>query len=214
MAFDEELLDQMNRLEMEKEASARKEAWEKQALAGVLAGSLLVDGTRLEFHWESLIEDKVSIMIPNAFKEMNPEMAALKYPSDHRPNPIFSNDRGSITLGFNYTWSQVDAEEIGTFKDILLQNLQRMQSSITVLEDGVKDVNGQQVGYFEFISPALDSDLYNLMFFIELDGRALLCALNCLESDSEQWQPIAKGIMESIRIETGGTNFSNKGDYV
>ena len=196
MALDEELLEQMNRLETEEETSARKEAWEKEALAGVLAGSLLVDGTMIEFHREILCKDKV-----NTFKEMDPEMAAIKYPSDQRPNPIFSNDTGSITLGFNYTWSQVEAEEIGTFKDILLQNLQRMQSAITLLEDGVKDVNGQQIGYFEFISPALDSDLYNLMFFMELDGRALLCALNCLENDLEHWQPIAKGIMESIRIE-------------
>lgn len=202
MALDEEFLEQMNRLEMEEEAAAHKEAWEKDALAGVLAGSLLVNGTRLEFHRERLLEDKVSIMIPNTFAKMDPEMAALKYPSDHRPSPIFSNDSGSITLGFNHTWSRVEAEEIETFKDILLQNLQRMQSSITVLEDGVKNVNGQQIGYFEFISPALDSDLYNLMFFMEIDGRALLCALNCLESDLEQWQPIAKGIMESIRIES------------
>jgi hypothetical protein len=202
MALDEKLLEQMHRLELEEEASARKEAWDKEALTGVLTGSLLVDGTRLEFHRESLLEDKVSIMIPNTFAEMAPELAALKYPSDHRPNPIFSNDAGSITLGFNHTWSRVEAEEIGTFKDILLQNLHRMQSSITVLEDGVKNVNGQSIGYFEFISPALDSDLYNLMFFLELDGRALLCAVNCLESDLEQWQPIAKGIMESIRIES------------
>jgi hypothetical protein len=202
MALDEELLDQINQMEAEEEASARKETWEKEALAGVLAGSLLVDGTRLEFRRESLLEDKVSIMIPHIFKDMDPEMAAIKYPSDRRPNPIFSNDSGSITLGFNYTWSQVEADEIATFKDILLENLQRMQSSITMLEDGVIDVNGQQVGYFEFISPALDSDLYNLMFFMELEGRALLCALNCLENDLEQWQPIAKGIMESIRIES------------
>ena len=209
MPLDEELLEQMNRLETEEETSARKAAWEREALTGIQAGELQIKGTMIEFHRESLFEAKVSIMVPNTFTIMDPELAAFKYPSEHRPDLIFSNESGSITLGFNHTRSQVKEDQIENFKDYLIQNLQKMQPSITILEDGIKNINEQPVGYFEFISSALDSDIYNLMFFTELEGRVLLGNFNCLEKDLEQWQGIAKGMLETIRIEIEAGNFDN-----
>lgn len=200
MALDEELLDQMNQLELEEADLAAKMAWEKEVSEGIQSGVLNLNGNTIEFHRESLFEDKVSIMIPNNFTVMDSELATIKYPSERRPEPVFSNESASITMGFNHTDSKVKAEEIEIFKTFLLQNLQRMQSSISVLEDGVKTVNEKTIAFFEFLSPALDSDIYNLMFCVELEGRVLLTNFNCLEADMEQWQPIAKGILESLRL--------------
>lgn len=63
------------------------------------------------------------------------------------------------------------------------------------------EINGRKVGYLELVTPGLDTDIYNLMFFTDLDGRLLLCSFNCVIRDLEQWQDKAKEIMYSLRVE-------------
>ncbi len=41
-------------------------------------------------------EDKLSLLMPQVFKEMSAEIAKLKYPSGRRPDYIFTNVNGTV----------------------------------------------------------------------------------------------------------------------
>lgn len=200
MSMDEEFLNLINRQEEEEQAAAQKEALEKQAIEGVEAGILHIHGQTLTFHEKRLFEEQVRLKLPDDFAIMNPELAALKYPSQWRPEPLFSNTAGSISLGLNHTQVVVSDDNIAEFTQSMQQALKRLQSSAQFMEDGVKSIHGRNVGYLEFCSQALDCEIYNLMFFTEFAGTSLMGSFNCIETEMELWQPIAKGILESLEI--------------
>ncbi|MFY7729462.1 MAG: hypothetical protein ACOVRN_08100 [Flavobacterium sp.] len=56
------------------------------------------------------------------------------------------------------------------------------------------------MGYIELVTPALDTDIYNLMFFTDLNGKLLICTFNCTKKDMEEWTPVAKEIMNSLEV--------------
>jgi len=64
----------------------------------------------------------------------------------------------------------------------------------------VSEINGRKVGYLEFITPVIDTDIYNLMFFTDLDGQLLLGTFNCTKRSIDEWQSTAKEIMNSLKI--------------
>ena len=62
--------------------------------------------------------------------------------------------------------------------------------------------------WFAFRSHALDSDLYNMMMVMSLDGKMLQGIFNCPYKDYRQWEKVAIKMWESI---IGGMEYeSNK----
>jgi hypothetical protein len=131
---------------------------------------------------------------------MAPEDVKLKYPSPRKPNVIYTDPSTTINIAFNHTATQIAPEHLEAFKQTMMQIIRKMQSSVQFLDDGIKEINSQPVVFFEFVSPALDGDLYNFAGFTVLDRRALLINFNCFEADMAVWQPIIFGMLDSLRL--------------
>ncbi|MBM7108046.1 hypothetical protein [Brevibacillus laterosporus] len=159
-----------------------------------------IDGEMISFAERSLLEEKISIPMPKAFTPMTPEMAAIKYPSERRPTLIFTNSSGSINVAINHTPTRLTDAEMEEFTAAMVQLLRKTQKLLQWHGDGVKEVNGKPIGYCEFLTPAYNVNLYNFMFFTELDGKALLCTFNCIEDEMEDWRLVARGMMEALVI--------------
>jgi hypothetical protein len=200
MHMDEELLQQMNQIRQDDETVTAKVNFEQKIIDSVQTGSLELEDQVIEFDERILFEEQVKLRIPKTFSIMDPELASLKYPSARRPEPIYSNGSGSINIAFNHTESKVTDEEIPDFKNFMRRNLKKMQPGVRFLSEGVKLIHEKTVGYFDFMSPAVDTELYNMVFFVQLRGRALMGTFNCPEKEMKLWQPIAKGMLESLTI--------------
>lgn len=200
MPMDEELLNVLKRQEADEQAVAAKAALEERILQGLKAGSLMVGEETLTFSPRELLDGRVRLTLPDNLAAMDPELAALKYPSNRRPDPLFCDRTGSVSLGLTHTQAEVRGETIVEFSRAMQQTLQRLQSSAQFMDEGVKVIHGRPVSWFEFIAPAIDGDIYNLMAFLELEGRALLVGLNCPDKVMSQWRPVAKGILATLEI--------------
>jgi hypothetical protein len=163
---------------------------------------ITVNGLSYEFQQMAFFEGCVNVQIPTAFADMQPAMARLKYPSGERPSVIKTNDTGEIAITLNVVSHGVNDENIPMVKDGMKLILKRLNPSYLFLEEGVEAVAGKTLAFFEFKSPALDQPLYNLMFFLELDRRVLLGNVSCPYQDFIPWRPIARQIMQSVRIES------------
>jgi hypothetical protein len=130
---------------------------------------------------------------------MSEEDAKYKYPSERRPNLIYTNEDGSINVAFNHTASKGNDREVSKYKDSLKATLKRLYSSATWYGDDVLKINGKKVGFLELLTPAVDTKIYNLVFFTELEDRLLLVSFNCTEGQMKDWKPVAKEIMNSIK---------------
>ena len=52
----------------------------------------------------------------------------------------------------------------------------------------------------EFVSPAVDTRVYNLMYVTSLDNRLMIGTFNCTETLRAKWEPIGKEIVSSIKL--------------
>ncbi|MDG1821785.1 MAG: hypothetical protein P8H25_00190 [Flavobacteriaceae bacterium] len=154
----------------------------------------------IDLETKSLLNDKVELKIPKDFDIMSEELMKLKYSSDRRPTLVYSNESGGINVALNLTQNQANQQLIPTYKDNFVQTFKNLYPSAEWKGNGIKTINGKEVGYLELVTPAMDTEIYNLMFLTDLNGKLLLCTFNCTKKSIAEWTPIAKEIMNSLKI--------------
>jgi hypothetical protein len=194
--MDEDIIELINNNEKLQEEMKNKEELEKQIRGGVVA----IDGENIEFEERSLLEDKIKICIPKSFEIMSHQDAMTKYPSERRPELIFTNRDTSVNISFNHMENRITEESLEDFKNSMIEILKNMQPSIKWLESGLEKINGKNIAFYEMMAPAFDGETYNLIYFGELEGRVLLCSFNCLEDQVESWRAVSFAMMKTLKI--------------
>jgi len=156
--------------------------------------------TSINLKTKSLLDDHVEIMIPEDFKIMSEEMLKLKYPSANRPTIVYTNESGSINVALNLTTSSVSQELIPQFKEALQNTFKQLYPSAKWKGSGINTINDKKVGYLELITPAIDTEVYNLIFFTDVNSQLLLCTFNCTVQYLKEWQSIGDEIMNSLKV--------------
>lgn len=201
--MDKQIWMVRNEIQKEKKSiSGQENSLDEKQPIDIYKECIELNGVFLPMADKSLLEDQVKIRIPKNFMLMPTEIASLKYPSERRPNPIFTDESTSINLAFNYTTTPLADAEMQEFNENMVEVFKQMQPGASWLDEGIKDVHDKPMGFIEFISPALDGAIYNLMVFLSFEDQALICSFNCLEEDREEWRPIAHAMMESLQINT------------
>lgn len=154
----------------------------------------------IDLETKSLLNDKVELKVPKEFDIMSEELIKMKYPSERRPTLVYSNESGGINVALNLTQNQASQQLIPAYKDNFVKTFKNLYPSAEWKNSGVNTINGRKVGYLELVTPAMDTEIYNLMFFTDLDGKLLLCTFNCTKKSIEEWTPTAKEIMNSLKI--------------
>jgi hypothetical protein len=131
---------------------------------------------------------------------MNDEMWNAKYPKQPRPTMVLSDEDGEVNLIADMTQQPATENQIAAFKDYQLQQLKTKRQDLNFLGDGVKTINGKKVGYFKFLSQALDQKVFNHYFFTIVDGKILLFTFNCIEKLKSKWEGTADKIMASLLV--------------
>lgn len=154
----------------------------------------------IELETKSLLDGKVEIKIPKDFEIMSEEFLKIKYPNQRSPKLVYTNENGDINVAVNLTENKAVEEQITEYQDVFVKTFKNLYPSADWIDNGIKDINGKKIGYLEIITPAIDTDIYNLMFFTDMDGKLLLCTFNCTKKSIKEWKPIAKEIMNSLII--------------
>jgi hypothetical protein len=176
----------------------------------VFCGLFAFRSDTIEFDTKALLGNQVELKIPKGFIIMPEEMAKLKYASERRPTLIYSNETGDISVTLNITNTKATQAEIPVLKENLLNTYRRQYVGAKEKWDGLRVVNGRQVGFIEFGTvanqntvygtSALEFSSYNLIFFTDFRGMLLLCTVTCTNNDTKQWKQAAKEIMASLKM--------------
>jgi hypothetical protein len=154
----------------------------------------------IELETKTLLNGKINLKIPKSFEIMTEEMLKLKYPSERRPTLVYTNESGEINVALNLTESKAAQNLIPIYKDKFVETFKNSYPSADWKDKDVKLINGKKVGYLELITPAIDTEIYNLMFFTDVDGKLLICSFNCTKKNISEWTAIAKEIMNSLKV--------------
>jgi hypothetical protein len=154
----------------------------------------------IELEKKQILNDKVEILLPKNFGIMPEDMLKLKYPSTNRPTLVYSDEDGAVNIAFNYTTNRASQQQIENYKDVFVSTFESSYPTAVWGEKGIKEINGRKVGILEVTTPAIDTKIYNLLFFTDLEGKLLICTFNCTSNKKSLWLESAKKILNSLTI--------------
>ncbi|NFH91233.1 hypothetical protein FDA33_13670 [Clostridium botulinum] len=185
---DEKILDFIN------------EAEEKELRKDITNGPVKIGKRYYEFEESEFFDEKLKIYIPKDFNEMSLAARKLKYPSESRPKIIKCNEKGNICITLNDINNPLDEESVEKLKNGMKVIIRKTNPSNVFYEDGVLEVDSKNIGFFEFKSYAIDDSLYNIMFFLEFEGKTLMGTFSCLYNQCKEWREVAFQVIKTIRI--------------
>jgi hypothetical protein len=186
---DEKILDYINEVE------------KKEANKDICKGPIKIGNRYYEFEEKEFFNEKLRIYIPNDFEDMSLAARKLKYQSESRPEIIKCNEKGNICITLNIIESPLDEERVEKLKNIMKEIIKKTNPANVFYEDGVLEVDSKNIGFFEFKGYAIDEPLYNIMFFLEFEGKTLMGTFSCLYRECKEWRDIAFQVIKTIRLE-------------
>jgi hypothetical protein len=192
--LDQEIVRLMDQVEAEKPYFQN----DGYAMLNIQTGVAVLDGSRVDFAPKSLLDGKLSMILPTDFQEILPEKI---YKPEFKPNLLLTDESGAIQITIIHTQKEVATDaEVLTYKNEVRQILRMVNSSLEWSEDGVKELQGKKLYFFEFITPMLGMAVYNLTFFLNLDQRVLSGSLVCNDQKTKSWKPVFRQMVDSLRV--------------
>ena len=200
--LDEKIIEMMNEVEqppmpiVEENVSTEEIKPEDRTIYT----GLKIKGQWIYFEERLFVEDKITMMVPEDFVEMSEDAAKTKYPSEQRPETILTDSTTAINLMFNYMDQKLTNENVAELRDQVIDGMQRLNPGIKPQERGVEEVRDKTIAYVEFTNPVLDGKLFNLLYFLEVEGRSLMVSFNCPTKNIKYWKKAAYEMMKSLKI--------------
>lgn len=200
--LDEKLL----RIRQQKADVAMEEATEgiitkEIADQNITDGQAIIFGESVLFVLRKFLDNRLEIILPQNWSDFPEELAKLKYPYQARPPIILTDPTTAINFTINHTVNLLrqDEEEIAGFARDMI-TMTNKATKARFLEDGIVEINGLWVAWYDFFVPSLGEDIYNFVFCTSLENRALILSFNCLEKQKDRWKSVALEIMQTIKV--------------
>lgn len=168
---------------------------QKEQKHTTLDTGIYVNKKLIEFKTEYLFRNQVDIMLPISFIDMPYAIAAVKYPSEFRPQIIKTSLDGTINFTFNlFDIPGGESERINEFANQFQAVLKQVNSSVKILEVFEEKQKEQYFKLFSYKSSGIDVQIYNLVCMTSIKNKILQETFNCLFDEADDWKDIAKSI--------------------
>jgi hypothetical protein len=154
--------------------------------------------------------DGITVSIPEEWRPMDQLDFTERYPSVRAPIAAYTNEERSIDFSVNISatrWADNDLELAQKFFKSGIQNL---FDRVEFINEGIVDRKGKKFIYFEFESrvngnrekegqrePILK---YSYIQYYIKGGKTLVFSFNCPRRERQNWEPVAKLMMESVKL--------------
>lgn len=162
---------------------------------GIYVGSEL-----LRFCKTNLFHHGVEIFLPDTFRDMEPDEARKKYFSEQRPEIIKTNEDGTVNFTFSLVDKEIDKDQLEAIIDDFYQVLKRFQPMSVCLETGSELEELVPFAWMEFVSNALDENLYNMLTIYPMRKKLLMGMFNCPFQERTNWIHCIAQIRKSVLI--------------
>jgi hypothetical protein len=147
----------------------------------------------------SVLNDTVVILVPKEFELMSEDMARLKYPSENRPRIVFTNYDGTVNVTVKPTDQRMTQDAILVTVISLQAALKSSYPSQTV-RSGLAEVGGREVFLVDMHTPALDTEIRNLIAGASVQDRLVMFSFNVTRELEAEWVDVGKHILTSIKF--------------
>ena len=147
-----------------------------------------------------LLDGRVQMLMPDSFAVMSEELLRLKYPNENRPTIVYTNSDGTINIAVNHPDSEIPNDAVGALRDQIVTSFKNLYPSAVWYRDEMASVDGRNYFVIELTTPAVDTEIRNIMYFSSLNDRLLGISFNCTVEHEQEWAEIGKRVIDSISI--------------
>ncbi len=148
----------------------------------------------------SFLDGKLEVQVPRSFAPMEEEMLRIKYPSERRPTTVLTNPRGSVNVALNHTDTLLPMQQLADAHTAMDRMFRNLYPSAHWYRSGVTAINGREFFVLDFRGPAMDTEVRNILVGTSLEGRILMITFNCTAELEDEWAPVGRRIIDSIRV--------------
>jgi hypothetical protein len=148
----------------------------------------------------NVLGGKLNLLLPDYFELMSPRLVEIKYPSGNRPSEIYSDKTGGISIGFSHTENAMQIEQLPELLPVFVQQFSTLYPAIKWHKKELVKIQGIGCVLLEFETPAVDTEIYNLMAVTVLEEKMLISTFNCTVQSKSEWKGKATQIINSIQI--------------
>lgn len=149
---------------------------------------------------KALLGGKVSLLMPSDFTPMSEELMRRKYPSSYRPGLVYTNAATTINVALEHTVHVVAANQLASAFEAMRGAMKNMHPSAVWFRNEIRQINGREFFLMEMRTPAIDTEVRNIIVGTSLDDRLLMVTFNVTKSLEAQWLPTGNKIIESIAV--------------
>lgn len=166
----------------------------KKDVYGDIHDTLYVKEIPYSFKRYNFFDGKVNIMLPIRFIDMPDEIVKIKYSRLADEYVIKTNEKYNIDIVLELVKKYDGFENVETEINKNIDCLKKIQPLYCFYESKVEN----KLGWYDFRNSAIDCQLYNLFFIIDLGEDLLLGKFVCNILKSEIWKKIFLTIISTI----------------
>lgn len=156
------------------------------------------------------VSDDITVSVPKDWKPMDGLDFTERYPSVRAPLAAYTNADRNVDFSVNVSatrWPDANLEIASKFFKSSLTN---MFDRVTIIKEGIREVNGRSYIFFEFESringnknqlgnadPVLK---YSFVQYLVQSHRTIVFSFNSDRRERQEWEASATAIMNSIRV--------------
>lgn len=160
--------------------------------------SVEVAGIHLEPR--SMVEGRVSLLMPAGLELMDEEALAFKYPSDRRPTQVYTDESGMLNLIVNHTAESMAAEGLDQARQFTEEMFGKMDPTAEWVASEMRTVQGREWFYLDFRSTASGLPIRNMMAATSLGGTMLMVSANMTDALEADWVAPVEAVLASVQV--------------
>jgi hypothetical protein len=131
---------------------------------------------------------------------MGEEMLRLKYPQERRPTVVYTDPTGSVNVTVNHTANPVRPTDVPAVHSAVESVFKNLYPSARWYGSRLFRIGGKPFFMLDLRTPAIDTEVRNLIIGTSFEGRLLLFTFNTIRELETTWIPVGIKILHSIRI--------------
>lgn len=171
---------------------------------GGIDEGLYINNELIHFNKILLFNERVSVMLPENFVPMLPEIAEVKYFSGKRPDEIYT----SLDMSVNFTFTDLgisgNDEDTRLAAGLIKQIIKNANPGYEFFEENEDIEKDVIIHRFDFQSYGIDEEAYNIMYLACTGNNLVQGAFSCLYKDRKEWKRAALEVIKTVSQYHGG----------
>lgn len=197
---DERILKAKKELKEQEKKNASQKAMEKEAEESIYDEVTHIIGKEVTFKRRSIPELGISIYMPETFFRFADDISKLIYPAGNTPSHIFGGEEINFQMSLDKTIYPLPESGMKEFVNMAANMLEAVGPKVKVIEKKVEKKEEDYLGMLSFVSKAVDTMVYNIQFYVDVDGALLVGNINFPSKYKKRLIPLAKEMICSMEI--------------